>query len=469
MINFKSILKISIIFLVLTITVNTVTVNAKTNFFEEVEDKIKAAIEESLEEVREEEKTKGEVDPAVLEEVKKMCEKMLKDIGVEKIIEKADWEEKFDEIIGNLEKEETKEEVDDTVKEEPNKEEIDKLLDKMLKDFGISSSKKELNDAIQNILKDFKENSPQTIEEKLEAFKVQQQQDIDKYSKELTTQIEIIKDLGKGDSFKELISILGVKKDVIITKLKENSDTYINELNELLKNGASEEEIVAKMAEIAKAMKQLKEDLIAQMKEVKEEVTVEEVKVANKELIEKAKEVFKKFGAGDISETVKNLIDKAMEKVEEIKPEEGTENATELINLKSTLLESIKKVVSDFDIELLENIKVVDSEFIKGDKEELVKKLVGDVEITQFTQSAIDKILATGQKFKVEDGKEYTLVVKGDVTRDGEVSVTDISKAKMALAEMVGLDNDQSKALDLNDDGQISITDLSLIKKAFIK
>lgn len=190
---------------------------------------------------------------------------------------------------------------------------------------------------------------------------------------------------------------------------------------------------------------------------------------ANKELIEKAKEVFNKFRAGDISETVKNLIDKAMEKVEEIKPEEGAENATELINLKATLLESIKKVVSDFDIELLENIKVVDSEFIKGDKEELVKKLAGDVEITQFTQSAIDKILATGQKFKVEDGKEYTLVVKGDVTRDDEVSVTDISKAKMALAEMVGLDNDQSKALDLNDDGKISITDLSLIKKAFIK
>lgn len=71
--------------------------------------------------------------------------------------------------------------------------------------------------------------------------------------------------------------------------------------------------------------------------------------------------------------------------------------------------------------------------------------------------------LKTGGKIKV-GGKEYTAVIKGDVTGDGKVKATDYMRIKNLIMGSAKLTQAQEKAADVNGDGQVKATDYMKIK-----
>lgn len=77
-------------------------------------------------------------------------------------------------------------------------------------------------------------------------------------------------------------------------------------------------------------------------------------------------------------------------------------------------------------------------------------------------------IITTNTTLITSDNKTYTLVVTGDITESGSVTVTDVSKLKMHLVELELLDAIQQKAADVNYTTTITLTDLSQMKSAIV-
>ena len=84
--------------------------------------------------------------------------------------------------------------------------------------------------------------------------------------------------------------------------------------------------------------------------------------------------------------------------------------------------------------------------------------LNGDKEITGNSEK-----IKTGMKLKLENGKEYELIVRGDINCDSKVSLTDLSKLILHYNEKKGfiLTGSALKAADLSCDGKVSLVDVS--------
>ena len=79
-----------------------------------------------------------------------------------------------------------------------------------------------------------------------------------------------------------------------------------------------------------------------------------------------------------------------------------------------------------------------------------------------------DAILATGMKLKLDENTEYTLVITGDINKDGRISITDLAKLKLHIIEKDVLQDYRYLAADINGDDRVSITDLAKLKKLII-
>ena len=76
-----------------------------------------------------------------------------------------------------------------------------------------------------------------------------------------------------------------------------------------------------------------------------------------------------------------------------------------------------------------------------------------------------DSIIATGDVLTTEAGDSYTLIVTGDVNRDGRVTIHDIIKIRIYLVLKNNLDEIELIAADSNLDGEpISISDLIRVR-----
>ena len=72
-----------------------------------------------------------------------------------------------------------------------------------------------------------------------------------------------------------------------------------------------------------------------------------------------------------------------------------------------------------------------------------------------------DKKLITGDILKTENGDIYTLIINGDINKDGDVNIKDVIKLRKYLLERNNLDEVALLAADCNLDGKsISIKDL---------
>ena len=74
-----------------------------------------------------------------------------------------------------------------------------------------------------------------------------------------------------------------------------------------------------------------------------------------------------------------------------------------------------------------------------------------------------DVNVATGDKL-IKNGQEYLLVVKGDITKDGEVGVLDLINLRKQLVSLEDLKDEQAIAADLDGNGEIDVMDLIMEK-----
>lgn len=108
--------------------------------------------------------------------------------------------------------------------------------------------------------------------------------------------------------------------------------------------------------------------------------------------------------------------------------------------------------------EIIKNITVNTTQKEFGDKVNI--KL--DYEIYRDDQKLEeDAIIATGDILRTENGQEYTLIVAGDVNKDGIVNIRDIVQMRKYLLTRDNFDDISKLAADSNMDGKtISIKDL---------
>ena len=113
-------------------------------------------------------------------------------------------------------------------------------------------------------------------------------------------------------------------------------------------------------------------------------------------------------------------------------------------------------------------------------KKEKITKIASETDISNFKkhisskekitiynadgkEAKEDEIIKTGMKLKSENGKEYDLIVRGDISCDGKVSLVDLSKLILHYNEKKGfiLSGCPNSAADMNGDGKVSLVDVS--------
>ena len=78
-----------------------------------------------------------------------------------------------------------------------------------------------------------------------------------------------------------------------------------------------------------------------------------------------------------------------------------------------------------------------------------------------------DVNVATGDKL-IKNGQEYLLVVKGDITKDGEAGVLDLINLRKQLVSLEDLKDEQAIAADLDCNGEIDVMDLIMERKKIV-
>lgn len=78
-------------------------------------------------------------------------------------------------------------------------------------------------------------------------------------------------------------------------------------------------------------------------------------------------------------------------------------------------------------------------------------------------------VIGTGNKLVTEYGKEFNLIVKGDVDGNGEVTATDLTVAVQILLKETNIEDTQITAIDVNNDGKITATDIAILKQVILK
>lgn len=80
----------------------------------------------------------------------------------------------------------------------------------------------------------------------------------------------------------------------------------------------------------------------------------------------------------------------------------------------------------------------------------------------------VNKIIATGDKLVIDNGlesKSYDIIIKGDSSGDGDISILDLLSIQKKLLNVTDLTGAYFKAGDIDEDGEITILDLLKIQK----
>lgn len=131
--------------------------------------------------------------------------------------------------------------------------------------------------------------------------------------------------------------------------------------------------------------------------------------------------------------------------------------------VKVEIIKNGKDYTSNFNIsgnDIKNNqtsISITPRNIMNGDYE--LKLTYGDKEIS-------NQIRVINSTYIEIDNNGNSL--KGDVSLDGKISVTDISQLKLAIVKIRELTAEQKKYADMNSDGKISVVDLSILKGVLV-
>lgn len=175
------------------------------------------------------------------------------------------------------------------------------------------------------------------------------------------------------------------------------------------------------------------------------------------------------IGAGNVGKIIKTnfIITKTGIYTIYTKDEAGNEVTKEIVisNIKQELL------VSDV-YEIDDNNKMILKIFPKTTKDDFDKLIVirdsYKIIDNNGSELQLNEIIGTGMKLKLSESTQYTLVVRGDISGDGNVTTTDLLKAKRHVIGIETLDEMRKKAGDVNLDGKVTTTDILQIKRNII-
>lgn len=149
---------------------------------------------------------------------------------------------------------------------------------------------------------------------------------------------------------------------------------------------------------------------------------------------------------------------------------EGTEYSTFKISYidSKELFKYVKKYIVDNTLDLIKNI--TEQTTINSFQENVEIVDNGNIEI--YDKDGIEKntdYIGTGMIARINDEFEHGIldmdvVVKGDVTGDGKITITDMIKVRRHLANLNKLEGLYEMAGDTTDTGNITITDLMKLR-----
>lgn len=183
------------------------------------------------------------------------------------------------------------------------------------------------------------------------------------------------------------------------------------------------------------------------------------------------------------SEVTPLVIDENLEKVELYKNGNIVKNYK--INSKITEFGTYKIIAKDlaknvttinFKINNSEKYIVKDNNIMNIYPKTPGKYLIGDLKLEKEeiyrSGKAIknDEIVCTGDILKQSDGSNYTLIVNGDIDKDGQVTIRDLIKLRNILLNIEKTDDCQKLAADTDmDNKEINIKDLVAIRNLILQ
>lgn len=144
--------------------------------------------------------------------------------------------------------------------------------------------------------------------------------------------------------------------------------------------------------------------------------------------------------------------------VDTVTPEDPDEEEPDKPTTPEDVFKSEIYKIGDEDIMKIEGETTIET-FSKNVTTNLEMSFMdNDAKITDTSQ-----IIKTGMKLKLSNDKEYILIVRGDISCDGKLSLIDISKLIMHYNEAKGyeLTGNAKKGADMNADGVINLVDVS--------
>ncbi len=100
---------------------------------------------------------------------------------------------------------------------------------------------------------------------------------------------------------------------------------------------------------------------------------------------------------------------------------------------------------------------------------EFKKEFSGEIILTDASENIVadNNIVCTGFNVAV-NGKSYTTVIKGDVTKDGQVNSTDFMRVRRHFLETYTIEGISYAAGDVNDDGRLNSVDFMRIRSHYL-
>ena len=115
----------------------------------------------------------------------------------------------------------------------------------------------------------------------------------------------------------------------------------------------------------------------------------------------------------------------------------------------------------------------------------MISKITPDTDVSTFKSNistevgykVVDKsgneiqnsdLVVTGDKLITDTGKEYVLIVRGDLNSDGDITISDLSKLRKHILKAEILGDEYQKAADINNDGDVTLNDVSMMRKVIL-
>ena len=167
----------------------------------------------------------------------------------------------------------------------------------------------------------------------------------------------------------------------------------------------------------------------------------------------------------------------------------GYENGQEIAENGEYIIIATDKAGNETKVEFTIDIPIDDTitsvEYDVNMDSYYIKNIQPETELTTFKKAIFTEVgytvfnlsrnqvldnemIGTGYKLITDTGKEYVLIVMGDLNGDGEMKLTDLSMIRKHYLELETLTDEYEKAADIDNNGNISLNDISLIRKMIL-